>query len=751
MNFRKYLFIFILVFIGILPFYLPAFAAEVSLTPSSTEVAVGSQFTVTVQVSDVSDLSNVVFDLTFDPTVLQFVPPAVEGDFLNQNLDEGESTDLLAVEVEDMPGDVTVFYSRMAASGVTGSGDLMDLTFTALAEGTSDLTFFNLTDFSLTDSLFEPIPATWQNADVTVIPNPPSEDTAPPSMPADLQATAISSGQIDLTWTPSMDNVGVAGYKIYRDGVELATASVTFYSDTGLAASTAYSYSVSAYDEAGNESEQSESAGVITLDEALPAIVSISPSSTEVTVGSQVTVTVQISNVVDLFGVAFDLFFDPDILEFVSVSEGGFLNSDGDIPPPDTAVNPAGDLIVGYARLPSVGVSGSGDLLSFTFNSLAGGTSTLDFQTKPESLVTPNLSPIPATWDDGLVTVNPAPSDATPPVRSEGLPTGTLTTGTTQTNLSLVTDENAVCRYSSIAGTLYASMTDTFSETGGTSHATIVTGLQDGQTYTYYVRCIDSTGNADTDDFVISFDIAAPPVPPPGPAGGGGGGGIFLTPLIIASESVEQTITEDNRIIISWHTSHYSTGQVIYSSENEPHALDISDTASSPPKYGYARATNEIDINPKTTFHSVSLIDVQPGMMYYFRTISRGSFAVSPEYTFTVREIKKATEENGGATLVKDKPAEEAISPSEQEKPAVFKKQIPEEKPEGGAEELQQEVRNTDLVQEKSSEKTQSSRGLLTAIGASIDNTYSIVVGAIIIVVLATGWRMFLMLRKKKQ
>ena len=219
----------------------------------------------------------------------------------------------------------------------------------------------------------------------------------------------------------------------------------------------------------------------------------------------------------------------------------------------------------------------------------------------------------------------------------------------------------------------------------------------------------------------------------------------------MAIKWVKKPITKDNKIIISWHTSHYSTGQVIYSSENEPHALDISDTASSPPKYGYARATNEIDINPKTTFHSVSLIDVQPGMMYYFRTISRGSFAVSPEYTFTVREIKKATEENGGATLVKDKPAEEAISPSEQEKPAVFKKQIPEEKPEGGAEELQQEVRNTDLVQEKSSEKTQSSRGLLTAIGASIDNTYSIVVGAIIIVVLATGWRMFLMLRKKKQ
>ena len=116
-----------------------------------------------------------------------------------------------------------------------------------------------------------------------------------------------------------------------------------------------------------------------------------------------------------------------------------------------------------------------------------------------------------------------------------------------------------------------------------------------------------------------------------------------------------------------------------------------------------------------------------------------------------LREVKKATEENGEAPLVKDKPAEEAISPSEQEKPAIFKKQMPEEKPEGEAGELQQEVRNTDLVQEKSPEKIPSSRGLLTAIGVSIDNTYSIVFGAIIIVALAIGWRMFLMLRKKKQ
>src|SRR3989344_5191621 len=107
---RKYLFFSTLVIgVGLL-FSLPALAAEVSIPPPATEVAVGSQFTVTVQVGDVADLSNVVFDLMFDPTVLQFVQPAAEGDFLNQNLSEGESTDLLAVE--GTPGDLIVVYSR---------------------------------------------------------------------------------------------------------------------------------------------------------------------------------------------------------------------------------------------------------------------------------------------------------------------------------------------------------------------------------------------------------------------------------------------------------------------------------------------------------------------------------------------------------------------------------------------------------------------------------------------------------------
>jgi hypothetical protein len=104
----------------------------------------------------------------------------------------------------------------------------------------------------------------------------------------------------------------------------------------------------------------------------------------------------------------------------------------------------------------------------------------------------------------------PTYGDTTPPVRSAGSPSGTLAAGTTQTNMSLTTNEAATCRYSTTAGTAYASMGSTFSTTGGTSHSTTISGLTDGSGYSYYVRCIDGEGNANADDYTISWSVGVP-------------------------------------------------------------------------------------------------------------------------------------------------------------------------------------------------------------------------------------------------
>lgn len=91
-------------------------------------------------------------------------------------------------------------------------------------------------------------------------PNEP--DTAAPSAPSDVQASAVSSTQINLSWTAGTDNIGVASYDIFRsvrDGspVKVANVKTLSYGDTGLAAKTSYSYHVVARDTAGNVSAKS--------------------------------------------------------------------------------------------------------------------------------------------------------------------------------------------------------------------------------------------------------------------------------------------------------------------------------------------------------------------------------------------------------------------------------------------------------------------------------------------------------------
>src|SRR5438445_45803 len=83
-----------------------------------------------------------------------------------------------------------------------------------------------------------------------------------PTAPTGLTATAVSSSQINLSWTAPTNNGGsaITGYKIERstDGgttwstiVSSTGSTATTYSDTGLVHSTTYTYRVSAINLAG--------------------------------------------------------------------------------------------------------------------------------------------------------------------------------------------------------------------------------------------------------------------------------------------------------------------------------------------------------------------------------------------------------------------------------------------------------------------------------------------------------------------
>jgi chitodextrinase len=103
---------------------------------------------------------------------------------------------------------------------------------------------------------------------VTTSSGPP--DTSPPTAPTDVVGTAPSAGRVDLSWTASSDDTGVAGYKIFRDSVQVGSSTTTSFSDTTALPDTTYAYAVAAFDAAGNQSDLSASVNVTTPPDTIP-------------------------------------------------------------------------------------------------------------------------------------------------------------------------------------------------------------------------------------------------------------------------------------------------------------------------------------------------------------------------------------------------------------------------------------------------------------------------------------------------
>jgi chitinase len=86
-----------------------------------------------------------------------------------------------------------------------------------------------------------------------------SNPTVPPT-PSGLNVTGTTSSSVSLGWNASY---GATGYNVYRSGTKIASVTSTSYTNTGLSASTGYSYTVSATNSAG-ESAQSSSVSATT-------------------------------------------------------------------------------------------------------------------------------------------------------------------------------------------------------------------------------------------------------------------------------------------------------------------------------------------------------------------------------------------------------------------------------------------------------------------------------------------------------
>lgn len=147
-------------------------------------------------------------------------------------------------------------YTNDAGTGIAfGAGTLFVTGYTRSSDfptlpGAVDGTYNGMTDtflFRISDS---------------------SWDTTPPTAPV-LTATGVSNQQIDLSWTASIDNIGVTGYRVERspDGstfMEIATVPSTVLQNTGLSSGTPYWYRIRAQDAAGNFSGYSNIATATT-------------------------------------------------------------------------------------------------------------------------------------------------------------------------------------------------------------------------------------------------------------------------------------------------------------------------------------------------------------------------------------------------------------------------------------------------------------------------------------------------------
>ena len=104
-------------------------------------------------------------------------------------------------------------------------------------------------------------------------------DSVAPTVPASLAAAlktmttttkvkgktrSSSSALVTLSWNASSDNVAVAGYNVYRNGTKIAVSTSTGYTDSlGAATGAVYSYTVKAFDAAGNISTASNVASIV--------------------------------------------------------------------------------------------------------------------------------------------------------------------------------------------------------------------------------------------------------------------------------------------------------------------------------------------------------------------------------------------------------------------------------------------------------------------------------------------------------
>jgi chitodextrinase len=313
------------------------------------------------------------------------------------------------------------------------------------------------TTYSYTVQAFDAAGNASAQSTAAIVTTPATPDTAAPSTPTGLVATAVSASRINLSWSASTDNVGVTGYRVFRNGaLLLSLANVTSYQDNGLGAGTTYVYTVRAFDAAGNTSGHST---------AVSATTSAALDTTPPTTPSGLTANAVTTSQVNLSWTAST---DNDAVADYRVYRNGAL-------------------------IANVTTTSYQDT-----NLSASTTYSYNVDARDESA---NVSGLSAA----AVATTPSAPDTTAPSR----PTGLVATAVSASRIDLTwiasTDNVGVTGYRIFRN---GSLLDTVA---GNVRTYSNTGLTATTTYSYTVRAVDAAGNVSTASTAASATTPAVP------------------------------------------------------------------------------------------------------------------------------------------------------------------------------------------------------------------------------------------------
>jgi parallel beta-helix repeat protein len=429
-------------------------------------------------------------------------------------------------------------------------------------------------------------------------------DNEPPSSPIGLIAIAVGATQINLNWIASTDNVGVTGYTIYRNGSEIATipGGYLVYSDVSVLAATAYSYSVHAFDQAGNHSVQSNIVSITTP--GIPASITFTPEadtyvnagSPTSNYGSMTTLRADASPDVrsylrfNIQGLGGQLISEARLLIFAITASSQGIS--GNV----VADNNWGELTTNYNNAPAVGniLDSSGPIPagswvtldvtsyltgegSYNFGVTTPGTTAISLASRESGLNSPQL----------IIDLQTGTSDTEPPSTPNGLTATAISDSQVNVNWSAATDNVGVAGYDIYRDNVLLSSLGAVTNYNDTTTAPLTT-------YQYTVVARDLAGNisvaSDPASVTTPSDTTPPSVTLTAPLNGTTrGGALTLTAAATDNTAIEyvdfmvngNTVGTVNTLPYSiiWNSSEIPDGTAIIAARAVDSANNLANSA----------------------------------------------------------------------------------------------------------------------------------------------------------------------------